>query len=162
MFKIGLQRSIEEEDVYDVLTEHKSEAITQKFSKLWDDELKRKKPSILRLLYLAYGKYVISWGIIFSLLETCCRIMQPLCLGGLVSYFAPGQTDIDREQALYYALGITISTAIPSVFFHPFILYIFQFGMKMRIGCSALIYKKVNKNNYKTRKLNKATTDIIK
>lgn len=68
---------------------------------------------------------------------------QPLSLGGLVSYFAPGQTDISKDEAYLYAAGIIICSLLPVLAFHPFILYIFQIGMKARIGASALLYKKV-------------------
>uniref|UniRef100_A0A1B0EXV1 Uncharacterized protein n=1 Tax=Phlebotomus papatasi TaxID=29031 RepID=A0A1B0EXV1_PHLPP len=42
-----------------------------------------------------------------------------------------------------YAVGIILSSLIPVVIFHPFILYIFQHGMKIRVGTCALMYKKV-------------------
>lgn len=72
------------------------------------------------------------------------RIFQPLCLGGLVSYFAPGQTAISRTEAYYYAAGIVLCSLVPVVIFHHFILYIYQIGMKIRVACCSLLYKKVS------------------
>jgi ATP-binding cassette, subfamily C (CFTR/MRP), member 4 len=65
-------------------------------------------------------------------------------LGGLVSYFAPGQLDISRKDAYWYASGIVLCPLVSVITFHPFIYYIMQVGMKIRIGCSGLIYSKVS------------------
>lgn len=71
------------------------------------------------------------------------RVGLPLCLGGLVTFFAPNQAHSDRHLAYYYAGGIVLFSLLPVCFFHPFIFYIFQMGIKIRVGCSALIYRKV-------------------
>lgn len=60
-----------------------------------------------------------------------------------MSYFAPGQTELTKEDAYWYAAGIIVSSAVTVFTFHPLILYIFEIGTSMRIGCSGLIYKKV-------------------
>lgn len=70
---------------------------------------------------------------------------MPLCLGGLVTYFAQQENElISKEYAYYYATGIVVFSIIPVLVFHPFIFYIFQMGIKIRVGCSSLIYKKVS------------------
>lgn len=71
------------------------------------------------------------------------RIIQPLCLGSLLMYFVPGQTDVSKTEAYYYASGIVLTVLFNGLFFHPFIFFIYECGMKFRLGCSALIYKKV-------------------
>lgn len=70
------------------------------------------------------------------------RVIQPLCLGGLVMYFRAGQTDITEREAYLYAGAIVACVLVPVITFHPFILYIFQIGMKIRLGCCAMLYQK--------------------
>lgn len=65
-----------------------------------------------------------------------------MCLGGLVMYFRPGQTDITEQEAYLYAGAIVVCNLLPAVTFHPYCLYILQIGMKIRLGCSAMLYKK--------------------
>lgn len=78
-----------------------------------------------------------------------CRVSVPLCLGGMITYFAEvrtaenGEAAASKELAYYYATGIVFFTVVPVLVFHPFILYIFQMGIKIRVGCCSLIYKKV-------------------
>lgn len=70
------------------------------------------------------------------------RLIQPLCLGGLVSYFVPNQTDITIQDAYWYAFGIVFASIAMVITFHPMILYIFKTAAKIRVGCSGLIYRK--------------------
>lgn len=72
-------------------------------------------------------------------------MVQPLYLGGLVSYFVPGQTEITKSDAYWYATGIVLSSFLMIVSFHPFILWVFRVAAKYRLGCSGLIYQKTLK-----------------
>lgn len=73
MFMIGLKRAIEEEDVYAVTNDMRSEKHTNGFVKLWDEEIKKKNPSIFRVMLKLYGYKVLPVGILFSVGETLAR-----------------------------------------------------------------------------------------
>lgn len=168
-FTIGLKGQIEQDDIYVTKDNLNSGKITKVFEKLWDHELTKKNPSVARFLFKQYGGTVLFWSLSFSLLESCTRytylrfyniyghlvfnwhynililirLLQPICLGGLVSYFAPGQTHLTKNDAYLYAGGIILSSAVSVLTFHPFILYIFEIGMQARLGCTGLLYRKV-------------------
>lgn len=146
LFKTGLSRPIIEDDVYETLKDHESEQIGSKFTKLWKDELKKKNPSVLRMFYKAYGFSAMSVGLMFSIVETLSRCAQPLFLGALLTYFS--DPEASKREAYLYASGIVICSLIPVLTFHPFIYYIFEVGMKLRIGSSRLVYDKVIGWNY--------------
>lgn len=61
-----------------------------------------------------------------------------------MAYFAAGQTHISKTDAYWYAGGIVFSSAVSVITFHPFILYIFETGARIRLGCSNLVYRKVH------------------
>lgn len=73
MFLIGLKRSIEDDDIYAVTNDMRSEINTEKFAKLWDEELKKKKPSILRVLFKLHLCKLIPFGILQAICETIAR-----------------------------------------------------------------------------------------
>lgn len=52
LYRTGLSRTITEDDVYETLKDHESDKIADKFAKLWEQELKRKNPSVLRWVKL--------------------------------------------------------------------------------------------------------------
>lgn len=143
LFKMGTSRSITEEDVYENLDEHKYDPIVQKFSVLWDEELKKKDPSVLRMFMKAYGFVTIGLGLLFSVIETvnCCA--QPLFLGGLISYFVDGNKDASKDMAYFYASGIVLSSLIAAITFNPFTLFVTEVALKLKIGSTGLVYLKV-------------------
>lgn len=142
LFQTGLRRPIEESDIYETLSAHQSEQLSYRFTDRWRAELKKEKPSFFRVIFSIYGWTVICNGFFYITVELFGRIAQPLCLGGLVSYFAPGQDTIGKTEAYYYAAGIVLCSFVPVAVFHHFILYIFQIGMAIRVACCSLLYKK--------------------
>lgn len=70
MFTVGMKRAIEEEDIYAVADDMRSEQNTKILSKLWHLELKKESPSILRVLLKVYGFNAIIFGLLFSVGET--------------------------------------------------------------------------------------------
>lgn len=141
LYKDGLRRPLNDGDIYENLKDHDSHEIAEKFTKLWDDELKRKNPSVLRMFYRAYGLPVLMVGLSFSILESLNRCAQPLFLGALLSYFVDDR--VTKETAYWYAAGIVACSLIPVLTFHPFIYYVIEHGMKYRIGASRLVYDKL-------------------
>ncbi|XP_058461288.1 probable multidrug resistance-associated protein lethal(2)03659 [Malaya genurostris] len=153
IFRAGLRNEITEDLLYATLPEHRSSQLSVKFERLWAEELQRKRPSLMRTFFRAYGAATLFWGLLYSAFETANRVAQPLLLGSLVSYFSPGQTAISEREAYYYAAGVIFCSLVPVLTFHPFILFIFETGMKLRIGSSCLIYNK-------SMKLTKSATGI--
>lgn len=79
-------------------------------------------------------------------------MLQPLCTGGLVSYYVTGQNTISKTDAYIYAAGIVLCSVSMLVSFHSFNVWIFGIATKYRVACSGLIYEKIFK-------LNKLSTD---
>lgn len=75
------------------------------------------------------------------------RLIQPLCLGQLVEYFAQkkGKETITLGQAYAYASGIVATTAFMLCTFHPYMFYALNGSCKLRVACGGLIYKKALK-----------------
>lgn len=142
LYRTGLKRPITDDDVYETINHHECEKVAQKFEKLWKDELATKNPSTLRMFYRAYGAPVIIIGLLFAICETVMRCAQPLLLGELLSFFS--DENASKSSGYIYATGIVLCSLIPVLTFHPFIYYIFELAMKIRIGSSRLVYDKVN------------------
>lgn len=73
IFTIGLSRSIEEDDVYAVTNSMQSERNTEAFDKLWQLELEKKNPSILRVMFKLHGPKVLTCGLLYSIGETLAK-----------------------------------------------------------------------------------------
>lgn len=73
MFAIGLKRSIEEDDIYEVTNDMRSDSNTEKFARLWEEELKKKKPSIFRVMFKLHLYKLLPIGILYAIGETIAR-----------------------------------------------------------------------------------------
>ncbi|WAR27474.1 MRP4-like protein [Mya arenaria] len=69
------------------------------------------------------------------------KIVQPLLLGGLIRYFTPG-SEVTKTESLLYAGGISLCAVILAVSHHPYFFGVQRIGMKMRIACCSLLYRK--------------------
>jgi hypothetical protein len=147
IYRKGITGEITNEDVYKTIDHHECDRVAEKFIKLWNDELEQKNPSTIRMFYRAYGTPVLILGLMFSLCETIMRCAQPLLLGKLLDYFADDE-NTSKSTAYLYGGGIVLCSLIPVLTFHPFIFYIFEIGMKIRIGSSRLVYDKVSAHNF--------------
>ena len=71
-------------------------------------------------------------------------MLQPLVIAELLKYF---NGTIELWEGLVYAAMISILAFINSIAHHPFYLNTYGYGMKIRLGFSGLIYKKVTYEN---------------
>ncbi|KAG5877236.1 hypothetical protein JTB14_025356 [Gonioctena quinquepunctata] len=145
-FIMGFKRDLEESDLAETLTEHKSSILGNKMEMYWKVEeeraAKRKtNPSLQRVLIKVFGLEFCLYGIVLTFTEVV-RIIQPLVLAKLVRFYAPGQTEISQEGAYYYALGVVLCSLVYVVVSHPYAQGIFHLGMKLRVACCSLIYRK--------------------
>ncbi|XP_055381149.1 probable multidrug resistance-associated protein lethal(2)03659 [Condylostylus longicornis] len=147
LFRKGFSRPLKEEELYERIPSLDCEKVTEKFAKLWEDELKRKNPSVIRMIFRAYGTSFMVYALLFAFLESATRAAQPICLGALVSYFAQSDDEnkMTKRDAYLYATGIVLSSLLPVLTFHPFIFLIFRIGTKIRLALSGLIYNKILK-----------------
>lgn len=143
LYKTGYSRPITEDDIYTTINHYRSERVGERFANIWSDEVKSGKPSVFSLFYRAYGNRIMFWGILFSLCETLNRCFQPLLLGSLLDFFSSDGT-MPKSEAYFYAAGITFCSLVPVLTFSPYIFYVFETSLKLRVGSSRLIYDKVS------------------
>nr|ASS36021.1 ABCC4 [Samia ricini] len=145
MFWSGITKEMEEHDLYQPLDEHSSGPLGDKFARLWEEEVARaggkRKPSLLRVIMRAYAARCMLYGFVLLVMECGIRIAQPVFLGKLVEYYSTGH-DMSREEAYLYAGGVVLCSALNVFVVHPYMMAILHMGMKFRVACCSLIYRK--------------------
>ncbi|XP_060873079.1 ATP-binding cassette sub-family C member 4-like isoform X2 [Metopolophium dirhodum] len=148
LFKIVLKRDIEINDLYIPLNEHTSSTLGNDLEKKWRLELTvanngKRKPSLLKALYMLFGTKIMFQGLILATSEIIFKMFQPILIGRLLLYFnTEGQKTTDVEQAYMYAACLTISTLVSMVLYHVPQVNMIHYGMKMRIACCSIIFRK--------------------
>ncbi|CAG5134060.1 unnamed protein product, partial [Candidula unifasciata] len=144
VFKKGYKAPLEESDLYNVCPSDASEYLGNRLESEWIKQLKLeekgKRPSLLRALFNTFGVHYILVGFMV-LLEETTKVIQPLLLGGLIRYFTPN-APISKFEAWMYALGVSLCAIVLAVAHHPYFFWVQRIGMRMRIACCSLMYRK--------------------
>ncbi|KAF7996688.1 hypothetical protein HCN44_002334 [Aphidius gifuensis] len=165
-FLTGFKRDLTIDDLPRVLDEHKSNFLGDKITKAWNNELeylKNKKPgkynnlsspNLLRVICKVFGWKIAAYGIIFAVFIIPTRTLQPLMLAKFIEYFSMEKTKVKvtKKEAYIYATGVVICTTVNIFVVRYFIMIMSHMGMKIRIACSSLIYRKVLKLSQKALK----------
>ncbi|XP_078047115.1 putative multidrug resistance-associated protein lethal(2)03659 [Augochlora pura] len=161
----GYRKELEVEDLFKPLKEHKSSVLGEQISKAWEVEVKAyekriqlsesknaaskkydvknkvKPPSLTKVLVKCFGFKLLVYGLILAVLEILLRVLQPLFLGRLLKYYNEG-SDVTKNEAYLYATGVILCSAFLIFVIHPYMMTILHMGMKMRVACCTLIYRK--------------------
>lgn len=148
-FRKGYKRDLEIEDLFVPLKEHRSDLLGNRIERIWEDELIKAKqanrnPSLTRVLCRCFGWKIMAYGLILAATELFLRLTQPLFLGRLIRFFNPG-SDITKEEAYGYAAAVILCSAFNIFVIHPYMMAILHMGMKIRVACCSLIYRKALK-----------------
>ncbi|KAL2743664.1 putative multidrug resistance-associated protein lethal(2)03659 isoform X1 [Vespula maculifrons] len=149
------------------INEKKNKAV--KSDEKLDDESNLKEPSLLKVLIKCFGARIMVYGIILVIMEIVLRLFQPFFLGLLIRYYRPREhtyapinddplvlqplflgyllryyntNEVSKNEAYLYALGIILCSAVNVFVVHPYMMAILHMGMKMRVACCSLIYRK--------------------
>lgn len=79
LFRTGLERPIEEGDIYDTLSQHQSAQLSYEFEKQWKLEQKRcstgstQSPSFLRVICRIYWRSIVGYGSMYTIVDLLAR-----------------------------------------------------------------------------------------
>ncbi|CAH1113752.1 unnamed protein product [Psylliodes chrysocephalus] len=141
----GFKRDLEEADLTETLKEHKSAYLGNKVERYWKDEEERARkkkstPSLQRVLLRAFAWEYIALGVVLVISEAV-SVVQPILLGRMLRFYSRNDY-ISEEDAYYYAAGVVLCSLINVLCVHPYMLGVCHIGMKLRVGCCSLIYRK--------------------
>ncbi|XP_055852068.1 probable multidrug resistance-associated protein lethal(2)03659 [Episyrphus balteatus] len=142
IFNKGLRDKLEPEDLYEHKPSLDSTTCTNDLISYWEEEKKKPKPSLLRMIFRVYGWSFVPMCILYSILEILVNALQPLFLADLISYFSKSNSDVSKEEAYLYATGFVLCHFFNTILSHPFLFYIFEVGLRIRLACSGLVYRK--------------------
>lgn len=104
-------------------------------------DFQRYLPKIVITLYTCLNS---KKKIITYFCNQFCRMSQPLLIGGLLKYFDPvASKRSDLRHACICASGLVFSMLISIVLTRSTYNEILLSGMKVRVACSSILYKKV-------------------
>ncbi|KAL6254636.1 hypothetical protein P5V15_013943 [Pogonomyrmex californicus] len=170
LFLKGAKRDLEESDIYQPIKADESEKLTNQLEKYWKRELEKLKnleytvgkdgqkvplkknarPRLYKAIFYAFWLPYFIIGI-YSFIQCCAvRVIVPVLQGWIIDYFDNNSnTDykIERDEALVYVAFLIISNIISVMIMHHALMLSQQIGMRVRISCSSLLYRKLLRIN---------------
>ncbi|XP_046426432.1 ATP-binding cassette sub-family C member 4-like isoform X2 [Neodiprion fabricii] len=146
LFKKGYRKILIADDLHDPLSEDRSTALGDRLEKQWNYELETAKkwgrqPSLLKTIFLTFRWEYFLLGLMQVLNEFVIRLGTPILLGGLLSYFKK-DSNVMLEEALYYAGGIALASAVNVITLNQAIFGAFHIGGRIRVAVCSLVYRK--------------------
>ncbi|KAL0269547.1 UNVERIFIED_CONTAM: hypothetical protein PYX00_007245 [Menopon gallinae] len=127
------------------LTEDTSDALGNALEEKWVEELENakkrgRKPKLLYAVVKAFGWGYAKLALIHAANEIF-RLAQPLLLGRLLLYFT-GTSMMTKDDGLMYAGGMILLCFVGTILQNHYGMHGFHYGMKVRVACCSLIYRK--------------------
>ncbi|KHJ99613.1 ABC transporter, ATP-binding protein [Oesophagostomum dentatum] len=145
LFYKGCRKTLEVEDMYEPLSQHESEAATERMSRAWEQEKEMaakasRAPSLLAAIRRTYWKEVAQFGIMLFLEETV-KLSQPLFMGRLIRYFR-FDAPLTEVEAYVAAGGVALTAGLLALIHHPYFYGLQKVGLQMKIAASGMIVNK--------------------
>ncbi|KAI4581551.1 hypothetical protein MJG53_009994 [Ovis ammon polii x Ovis aries] len=148
LFKIGHKRKLEDDDMYSVLPEDRSQHLGEELQGYWDQEVSRAQedawePSLTKAIIKCYGKSYLVLGML-TFLEEGTRVVQPIFLGKMISYVENYHLSDSAtlHEAYGYAAGLSACVLVWAVLHHLYFYHIQRVGMRLRVAVCHMIYRK--------------------
>ncbi|XP_030831926.1 multidrug resistance-associated protein 4 isoform X1 [Strongylocentrotus purpuratus] len=147
-------KTVQTNDLYEIMEEDSSDFLGKNLEKNWDKEVtnlkeKGKRPSLVRAVIKTYGWIYALYGILF-ICEEALRLVQPIFLMNLTSYFSPKNDNgglMSKEEAYYWAMALALSQFLLALVHGPNFFGIQRLGMQVRVALCTMVYKKTLKLN---------------
>ncbi|CAH1173842.1 unnamed protein product [Phaedon cochleariae] len=174
--------SIAAEDIYNATEKNLSSSLGDQLEGNWKKEIYRAKtgserPSLKRALFNTFWKSYGRYGI-FVFINGSMRTLHPLLLAKYIQYFEENKTQsydvgpitITRKQYGWMLVIVLVLLAfIYVIIFHYISIGVQRVGMRVRIACCSLLYRKVLKLSHTALKktasgqvVNLMSNDVIR
>ncbi|KAK0084066.1 hypothetical protein PV325_007667 [Microctonus aethiopoides] len=165
LFRKGAHGNLKLEDLYHPLSSDESNYLADRLEKAWNEEMKKtngikkyktnkdnnkKKstessidPSLTKVIFRTFGLEYLYIGILLLFQSVVLRTMQPILQSWIISYFDnSNESGKTKTEVLLCTFGLILCTLGITFIMHHMNLASQQIGMRIRVACCSLIYRK--------------------
>lgn len=146
IFVLGSKRPLEEDDLFPLLEEDKSDILSEKLEHEWEKELKKidkgKRPRFWKALMRVSNWYEYFCIILLVLTDMANRMTLPVLLGFLISYLM-GARDLGPAFKYILPTGICLTSLGRNLAQHHYQNRSALLGMRFRAAATGILYRKV-------------------
>jgi hypothetical protein len=152
LMKLGYKKVLTIQDLWELRSQDRTEENSEKFSDAWTLELLKKKPSLLKATFKAYGLMFLS-AAFYKLVQDVLAFVQPQLLKKMME-FAKNFTDLGDsklETGVLIAFSMLLTAILQTVFLHQYFHVCMITGMRLKSAIIAVIYRKALKLSNSSR-----------
>ena len=151
---IGNKRPLDNDDLFPLLDEDKTQTSTEKLQETWSEETAKRVPgkqgngyrlfkALVRMFPWSYHMFVLSTALLCGI----CNVPQPVLLSLLLLELMNLSVE-DFWLSYIYASGICLCSFVLVITNHQFTYHSLLMALRWKSGTIAIIYKKVRKRRY--------------
>ncbi|KAG2178766.1 hypothetical protein INT43_001612 [Umbelopsis isabellina] len=143
LMKLGYKQPLLMDDLWNLKPEDQAAVIAERFEQNWEKEMKKKNPSLLRVLVATLGGPFIFAGVLKAV-QDVLQFTQPLLLRelmGWVNSYSSGEP-MPAYRGTFIAIGMFFTAISQTMFLHQYFQLCFATGMRIRAALVTAIYKK--------------------
>ncbi|KAG5867520.1 hypothetical protein JTB14_027160 [Gonioctena quinquepunctata] len=148
-----------------------STPITDELEKKWNEVLikannKNQSPSLKEAILKTFGISYSIFGIWLLVQSMVIRTLLPLVLEKYINHFQEEMAD--PNAVWYWAISIILLTTLNNITYHHCFAGCSRIGMRVRVACSSLVYRKVLKlsqssfNQIPSTQINRLLSEDVK
>ena len=145
----GSKQALEQRDFLPLSKENTTRLATEQLQTNWNEELdtskqKGKSPKLWKSIVKMVSSHDLIFIMLTGILDSCCRIFQPLFLGYLISVL--GSAEEPRKNPLLFlcAVAMTFNAFIKSTSMQQFSFKNELLGVRLSSAIKGIIYRKVS------------------
>ncbi|XP_069457984.1 ATP-binding cassette sub-family C member 4-like isoform X2 [Ovis canadensis] len=145
-FLFGHKWRLKENEIHSVHPEDCSQHLGEELQGYWKQEVERaekngQKPSLKKAIIKCYWKSCLL-SAIFIFFEECTRVVLPLLLGKMISYFEDPKVPGALYDASVCAAVLSACVLLWAILHHLYLNHFQCAGMRLRVATSHMIYCK--------------------
>ena len=150
----------EDLDTIDFPKSNQADEIMEAFDKYWKEELERENPSLVRVLFRAFGAEYLRAGLL-KLVNDLCTFVGPQVLHAMITFLRDPDAPLWHGFALTGA--VTLSQMLMSLCLRHYFFRCYCTGLRVRTSIVLAVYKKalvLSSSERQTRTLGEITNLI--
>jgi len=161
LMKLGYKTFLTQDDLWNLRGRDTTKVTAEKFNEKWDDELKKKNPSLWIALFRSFGG-PYGRAALFKVVSDILNFTQPQLLRLLISFVKSYETDTPEPliRGVAIALGMFVVSVVQTSCLHQYFQRVFEVGMRIKTSLTAAIYSKSMRLSNEGRAA-KSTGDIV-
>nr|CAH7718231.1 unnamed protein product [Callosobruchus chinensis] len=151
--KYGYENDLEIKDIYNTTKQDLSGDLGDQLERNWLNEVRRaqehkdraRKPSLSRAIFKTFYKSYLVYGLFLLFQCLVIKMLQPIVLALYISYYDKSTNKLGPEMGWLLAVGVVAMSFANMIIMHYSNLGCVRIGMRVRIACCSLIYRKLLK-----------------